>query len=327
VRRTRALATIVLSLAAVGCDRTTQIGVGEAFRVRDAQFVRGELPGDEPKDLPPVAVDGGSDEDPPRITALETFNLDVRQGQGAKAFRGRTSDSAVAVAIALEGVSTGYWVLPVGSTDPATGEYTWEASTDFDISIDPGRHALRVVAIDKSERAGTQLELKVCVRGRVADNGSACSPTRTPPRAVISLSWDANADLDLQVVGPGGQVFDSKRSSGPASGTLGDAGSESSELPALDRDSNAGCVIDAIRTENLSWNEESPSGRYGLYVNLFDACKQAAVRFRVAVYTPREKGSDAGEILEERYARSGELLDLAVNPTSSRGLFLGEYRF
>jgi hypothetical protein len=315
----------LLLLAATSCDRSSQIGVGEAFRVRDAQFVRAELPGDEPKDMPaPAPPDAGSDEDPPRITALETFNLDVLQGQGAKAFRGRASDSASAVGLALDGVSTGYWVLPVGAPDPVTNELTWEASTDFDISIEPGRHALRVVAIDARGGAGTQLELQVCVRGRVVDNGSACSPTRMPPRAVVSLSWDANADLDLQVIGPGGQVFDAKRTAAPVSG---DAGTELAELPSLDRDSNAGCVIDGIRTENLIWSDALPAGKYGFYVNLFDACKQPAVRFRVAVYTPRERGADAGEVLAERYARAGELLDLSVNPTSSRGLFVGEYRF
>lgn len=318
-----ALACVALLLAAAGCDRSSQIGVGEAFRVRDAQFIRGDLPGKDPEDMPqPAPPDGGDDPAGPRITALETFNLDVLQGQGAKAFRGRTSDSASAVAIALDGISTGYWVLPVGATDPATGEYTWEAATDFDASIDPGRHPLRVVAIDARNRAGTQLELQVCVRGRVADNGSACSPSRVPPRAVISLSWDANADLDLRVVGPGGQVFDAKRSAAP-----GDAGAELAELPVVDRDSNAGCVIDGIRTENLIWSHALPEGKYGLYVNLFDACKQPAVRFRIAVFTPRERGTDAGELLAERYTRSGEVLDSAVNPTSGRGLFVGEYRF
>jgi hypothetical protein len=315
----------LLLLAAASCDRSSQIGVGEAFRVRDAQFVSGDLPGGEPKAMPALArPDAGSDKDGPRITALDTFNLDVLQGQGAKAFRGRASDGASAVGIALHGVSTGYWVLPVGAPDPVTGELTWEASTDFDVSIEPGRHALRVVAIDQRERAGTQLELQICVRGRVADNGSACSLARKPPRAVISLSWDANADLDLQVIGPGGRVFDAKRSVAPPSG---DAGTDLAELPALDRDSNAGCIIDGIRTENLIWSDALPAGKYGVYVNLFDACKQPAVRFRVAVYTPRAHGTDAGELLAERYARSGELLDLSVNPTSSRGLFVGEFRF
>lgn len=314
-----------LLVAATGCDRSTQIGTAEAFRVRDAQFIRGELPGDAPKDMPvAVAPDAGDSNDPPRITALETFNLDVLQGQGAKAFRGRASDSASAVAISLEGVSTGYWVLPVGAPDPVTGELTWEASTDFDISIDPGRHALRVVAIDERERAGTQLELKVCVRGRVADNGSACSATRKPPRAVIALSWDVNADLDLQVVAPGGTVLEAKR---PTRVGGDDAGVDAAAVPVFDRDSNAGCVVDGIRTENLIWTDELPEGRFALYANLFDACKQPAARFRVAVYTADEASGDAGEVLKERFARSGEILDLAVNPTSNRGLFVGEYRF
>lgn len=318
----------MLSLV-LGCEQNSQIGTGEAFRVRDAQFFREPLPGGKPSKEPPKpAADGGSDEDehvPPSITALETFNLDVLQGQGAKPFRGRATDNASSVALALDGVSNGYWVLPVGAPDISTGELTWEAATDFDISIDPGRHPLRVVAIDDQGRAGRQLELQICVRGRVADNGSACSPSRKPPRAVISLSWDSNVDLDLQVIGPGNRVFDAKRSKSPVAA---DAGMESEQLPAVDRDSNSGCVIDGVRTENLIWTEDVPEGRYLLYANLFDACKQPAVRFRIGVYTAREReDADAGEMLVERLVRSGELLDLAVNPTSTRGLFVGEIRF
>lgn len=319
----RSNAALALLLLVAGCDRSAQIGTAEAFRVRDAQFIRGTLPGDEPKDEPPKAPPDGGKGNGPRITALETFNLDVLQGQGAKAFRGRASDDAVSVAVALDGVSNGYWVLPIGATDPATDEYTWEVSTDFDTSIEPGRHPLRVVAIDKRGQAGNQLELQVCVRGRVADNGSACSATRMPPRAVISLGWDVNADLDLRVIGPNGEVLSAK-----GAAASGDAGTDDTSTVAMvDRDSNAGCVVDGIRTENLIWNDEDPEGNYRIYVSLFDACKQPAVRFRVAVYTPRDRDSDAGEVLAERYSRDGEILDLAANPTSSLGLFVGEYRF
>jgi hypothetical protein len=305
------------ALAAVGCSDSGQIGSGEAFRVRDGQFFSGELPGKDP-------VENPADAEAPRITSLESANLDVFQGQGAKPFRGRASKDAYAVALALEG-ARGYWVVPVGALDPVADEYTWEASTDFDLSLEPGKHALRVVALDEQERAGTQLELDLCVRGRVVDNGSACSASRKPPRAVITLSWDNNADLDLQVVDAEGRVFDAKRSTSLG----GDATTEEGEsLPALDRDSNAGCVADGFRTENLVWNEQIPEGRYGIYVNLFDPCRQAAVRFRAAVYTPSEPDDDnSEEILVERYARSGVLLDSAVNPTSSRGLFAGEFTF
>jgi hypothetical protein len=321
-------ALLLVSLA-LGCEQNQNLGNDEAFRVRDAQFISGALPGGRPTSEPPKpAADGGSDEDedaPPSITALETFNLDVQQGQGAKPFRGRASDNASSVALAVPGVSTGHWVLPVGAPDTATGEFTWEAVTDWDVSIEPGRHALRVVAIDDRGRAGTQLELQICVRGKVADNGSACSPSKKPPRAVISLSWDTNVDLDLQVVGPGGKVFDAKHASAPGAA---DAGMDSEEVPALDRDSNPACMLDGVRTENLIWSEDVPEGKYTIYANLFDACKQPAVRFRAAVYTASERdGADAGEVLSERYALSGELLDLAVNPTSTRGLFVGEYEF
>jgi hypothetical protein len=311
----------------LGCEQAKS-GVAEPFRVRDAQFVQGALPGERPRMQGAggaSATDAGASQGPPSITSLETFNLDVFQGQGGKAFRGRASSHASAVLLALEGAGSGYWVVPTGAPDPATDELTWSAVTDFDIGIKTGKHALRVVAIDEQGGAGVQLELSVCVTGRVPDNRSACNPDKQPPRAVISLQWDVNADLDLLVVDSEGQVIDAKHPSTVSPSA--DAGTANGEGAMLDRDSNAGCAIDGLRTENLVWNTIAPEGRYGIYVNLFDACKQPAVRFRVFVYVAPGEDEPASRFWTPRLQRSGELLDLATNPAPDRGLFIAEFVF
>ena len=324
--RVACLSTCVL-LALTGCAQQTS-GVAEPFRVRDAQFIEGSLPGSPPGSMEKTDAsdaEQGSDEDsPPRVTAIETFNLDVFQGQGGKAFRGRASRTASAVLLAFEGAQNGYWVVPTGSPDPATDELTWSAVTDFDISLKSGKHALRVVAVDDSGHAGTQLALNVCVTGRVPDNHSACYPDKPPPRAVISLQWDVNADLDLQVVDADDHVIDAKHPN--SAGPNADGGMPETSAAMLDRDSNAGCAIDGIRTENLVWNTEPPEGRYRIYVNMFDACKQPAVHFQLAVYSARED-DDAAQFMKPRLLRSGELLDLASDPAADRGLFVAEINF
>jgi len=308
-----------------GCA-SNQSGAAEGFRVRGAEFIEGPLPGEPTTDMP--SAEPGDAEPFLRVTSFETASLDVMQGQGGKGFRGRVSQDAAAVGVALAGVGSGYWVLPVGvadfSTDPP--ELTWNVSVDFDRTIKVGKHKLLVVAIDEQGNAGQQFGLDVCVAGLVPDNRSACYPDKAPPRAVIALTWDVNADLDLQVVDPDGRVIDAKH---PNTLDLNEMGKLPPESGSIDRDSVAACVGDGLRSENLIWNTDAPQGAYQIYVNMFDACKQPAVRFRVAVYAAPnpDDPDDTTSFRTPRMRKSGELLDLAANPAADRGLFVAEYEF
>ena len=297
-----ALMLALCALCALCACADADSGVNQPFRVRAAQFIPGALPG-VPADEDPQAE--------PHITALETANLSVFQGQGGKAFSGRAQASASSVAVQLEGAGAGYWVVPTGAPDTATGELTYSFSVDFDGSIAPGRHVLNVVAIDDQGTGGAWLPLELCMMGRVPDNGSACSADKQPPRAVISLQWDSNADLDLQVVGPDGQRIGGKSASGDSAARV-------------DRDSNANCQVDGLRTENLVWNDDAPLGLHSIYVNLFDACKQPAVRFNVEVWT---WDGDPESLLERKLFKSGELIDSAAQPGAARGLFVTQLSF
>lgn len=309
MRRSWLQLTLFAGLASAACASGGS-GADQPFRVRGAQFFEGELPGFLPSER---------SERSPRVTSFETANLRVRQGQGGKAFSGRADGDTSSIAVALDGVSTGYWVLPIGSVDAVTNELSWSVSADFGRSILPGRYTLGIVAIDGAGVAGDQLLQELCVLGRVPDNGRACSDTAEPPNVVISLQWDNNADLDLTVVSPSGARLGAKH-------TAAD-GDEADETSKLDRDSNAACVTDNIRTENLVWNETSPTGTHHVYVNLFDACKQPAVRFSVDVYTPEDPGTGDASYLVRRLRRTGELLEISADPLATRPLFITDVTF
>jgi hypothetical protein len=203
----------------------------------------------------------------------------------------------------------------------------WNASADFGRDIPTGNHLLRAVAIDKHGKAGPQATSRICIRGLVNDNLQSCSASHHPPEAVITLNWDVNSDVDLQVVDPNGFVYEPKR---PSSRKEADGGAEI-PLPAkFDHDSNAACVVDGFRVENLAWTVDQPGpvGRYRLFANLFDACKQPSVRFAVSVFQAEGPTEDGGvQHLEQKFTAKGELLDFQANGGAQRGLFITEFVF
>jgi hypothetical protein len=333
-------ASFVAVLLVLGCSgEQTQVGTAELFRVRldantSAQFVRGVLPGAPPNLGPPMAAaptpDAGKASAAGEPDALPTV-VDFRppgfvvRGQGAVSVQGTATPGAASLGLALAGIGTGYWVLPVGDIDN-DGNRPWTALCDFDEAIPTGYRNLRAVAFDPQGAAGQQREARTCIDSEIPDVLSACRPTTKVPESVISLSWDTNVDLDLQVQTPDGRLVEPKH---PTALPPNDAGAVPPTSAAFDRDSNAGCIVDGLRTENLVWpTGAGPHGRYLIYVNLFDACKQPAVTFTVSVYSARSDGSDAGNrFLKKYFERSGELLDFQANGGASRGLFVSEFNF
>ena len=84
----------------------------------------------------------------------------------------------------------------------------------------------------------------------------------------VSVSWDTETDVDLHVIepkldgSPGGaneEIYYADK--------LGPQGGE------LDLDSNAGCGIDNVNNENVTWsNGEPPAGTYQVMVDYWSAC-------------------------------------------------------
>ncbi len=320
------LAPLLIACASCSGAQPEQSGAGELFRLASpAQFQRGALPGMPPPPLvvPPTTPAGGApavaEAGLPEVSDFLTATRTPAQGQSRFRIRGGTSPNAYSVGFALDGISNGYWILPVGAPDPNTGNLEWSAEGSFDSGIPSKLYNLRAVAFDVNGNPGIQTEKQICVASRVPDNLSGCIDAE-PPQAVISLTWDRNVDLDLQVQTSDGAFVNSKtpRTAVPAGATAPDA--------QLDRDSNAGCVLDSIRAENLVWQKVKPQGRFGIYVNLFDACKQPAVSFTVNVYTAAPKAGGGSE-LALSYSKSGVLLDSQANGGAARGLFLTEVVF
>jgi hypothetical protein len=339
VNTARLVFLFAISALTFGCwsDPSSQNGAAEQFRVRypdptnpkntlTAQFVEGTLPGYPSGTAPGDHEDAGPSPLPTITTRAITATL-FRAGQaGTKgtALTGEATPNAVSVAVALDDDNTGYWVVGVEAINPTTGDRSWSAQLDFGNELSDGKHSVLVVALDAKGVAGEQTSVPVCILNHVPDNLQECSPTRSPPAAIISLSWDTNVDLDLQVQTPSGLLVDAKH---PFTADLTDAGAVPTAAGKMDRDSNAGCVIDGVRTENLVWNSEKPHGVYNIYANLFSACGQSAVRFVASVYTAVPNPDGGAPHLRKWVEKSGELLGFQANGGTARGLFVTSFDF
>jgi len=291
-----------------------------------AQFIPGKLPASA---LPDVGTGGSISTNTDASVSstlkasLQYSESKVYQGQANIAFNGNTSADVSAVGLALENLGTGYWVVPVGAIDGATMLPTWNATADFGTQVPEGFRNLQYVAIDGNGNAGTLQSQKICMASRVPDGYQGCVANPKTPATVISLSWDTNVDLDLQVMDPSGRLIESKN---PATVDLDAGATLPTDAGRIDRDSNSYCSIDNIRYENLVWQNVAPKGRYGIYVNLFDACKLSSVRFNVQVYSAVD--TDAGtKVLHSWYSADGVLLDFQANGGSNIGLFVTEFDF
>jgi hypothetical protein len=69
----------------------------------------------------------------------------------------------------------------------------------------------------------------------------------------------------------------------------GEAPPDSDQIAAagyLDFDSNAACVIDGRRQENVIFTDAAPSGTYTVRVDAFSLCGQADAQWQVTAATP-----------------------------------------
>ena len=87
----------------------------------------------------------------------------------------------------------------------------------------------------------------------------------------VSVSWDADNDLDLHVLDPNGfEVYFGDRTS-PEGGML-------------DLDSNAGCDIDGVNNENIVWpSGKAPHGTYTVSVDNYENCTGTQADYVVTV--------------------------------------------
>ncbi len=303
---------VVAAFAACGGQPEDQ-GLDEPVRARGGQFVDGDLPGTPPGTPSPFA----------KITNVTASSRIVRPGEAGKGFDGRATDNAASVAVRLADLGSGYWVfLLTGRDAQFPGELGWHVDLDFDsdFAASPGFHPLRFVAVDPNGNAGEQNETSICLLPKTPDNGHTCDTTIAPPDAVISLAWDTDVDLDLLVVTPDLVTVEPKK---PTS-AVDDAGTPAPGSAQIDRDSLAGCVRDGRRQEDIVW-QTRPKGTFDVYANLFDACRQQAVRFVATVW--EAQGVMPNRNLVPTQTSKGVLTAIDANGGSAIGQYLFSYSF
>jgi hypothetical protein len=282
------------------------LGLDEPIRVHNAQFIPGPIPtGTAPK---------------PTVTSVMLTNNEVGYAEANKAFSGRATDDGTAVAVRLTDLGTGYWILPLGPIDVQfPGELTWQVSADFAASAgaqSPGHHTLRYVAVDATGDAGPPNDLDVCFDPQIPDNGALCNPSRAAPYAVLTLTWDVDADVDLIVVGPNRTTDPKHPTTIPPDGGVLDPTSGK-----LDRDSLNGCVKDGLRQEDLIWQAPPTGTTFDVYANLFSACGQRGVSYQVTLYLFNGTTPVATKTAQ------GVFTSYDANGGASNGTYLFSYTF
>jgi hypothetical protein len=314
MRRGALLGPALLALA--GCSGEPSLsGAGEPLVVSGATFIAGPLPGSPP-------LDGGTPT-APDVTSVQSANNVLVPGQSGRTLAGDVTDDATSVAVRFADLGTGYWVLVPGAPDTsAPGMLTWSMTFDVGEGFAPGVHPLRFAALGPAG-AGTQTDQLVCVDTPFPDDLAACDPTLTPPAAVLSLSWDAPVDLDLELGTPEGVLLTPKH---PTTSPSLDGGVGPND-GVLDRDSDANCVPDHVNREDVVWQHTPVSGQYLAYANLFSACGQASVRFTLSLYVAEPTGVAKETALQLKLQTSGELLALDANGGAGMGLYLAAFSF
>jgi hypothetical protein len=245
------------------------------MRLDNAQFVPG----------PPSRPGGG-----PTVESIDLLTNTIWPGYADKLVGGALGEGSTGAALDLAG-DDGYWLVLAGAPDVATPTLpSFRATVSFAAALRPGPHVLEVRAADARGRFGPPSTATL--------TALATPPPNEPPGAlVVSLAWDTESDLDLHVVDPfGDEVFHGA----PSSNTGFGAGASAHGNPGtLDADSNAGCVIDGRRREDVIWAQDPPSGRYLVRVDAASLCGEPDAHYRVTVALhERPLGEVAGVALD-----------------------------
>lgn len=285
----------VAAIAALACEDGAIFtsGATEPIRVRNGQFIKGDLPHDS----------GG-----PKILTIDSQNNSVVPGATGKHLAGSVEGTATAFALRLADAGNGFWTLPVGAADPQMPQVlTWDAFLDFARDIRPGEHDLQIVAVDADGHYGPINPLPLTF--------SSLLPAG---KALITLRWDSDVDLDLHVVAPSGKEIDPKHGSTSVDGGVDPQNPPPPGVGVIDRDSNAGCVIDSYRQEDVVFADAPAPGRYLLRVDMFSACGLPATNFVVEVWLD-------GKVV---FHQPGRLIDLdADGGGPGSGLYVGDVTF
>ncbi len=228
------------------------------MRLENAQFIAGPTP----------AAQTG-----PEVAAITLPTTQIWPGFPDKAISGALGAGATAAAIALSS-DEGYWVVQAGVPDVSAPTLpTFHTTASFSSSLTAGNYTLEVRAVDAGNHFGPP--------ARQVLTALAAAPSRVVMGAlVVTLTWDTESDVDLHVVDPlGNEIYHGA----PNSVDAFLPGSSDASDGMLDEDSNAGCVIDGLRQEDVTWASAPPSGQYLVRVDTASLCGQASAHWTVQV--------------------------------------------
>jgi hypothetical protein len=230
------LAFALPALLAIGCGGVpADAGLGAELQVAEAQFNAGPMP----------ASAGG-----PAVVSFYLQSNAAYAGEIEDPASGALGPTATAALLGLSG-DLGYWTLPAGLPSAAAPAYpTFSALLSFAESLPAGSYTLTAEAVDASGNAGDPNTATLTVAAAPEPSGAL----------VVTLRWDSESDLDLHVVDPAGSEIFWGDPSPPGSGG------------ALDVDSNAQCVIDGRRREDVVFASGPPPGTYVVRVDTSSLC-------------------------------------------------------
>ncbi len=240
-------------------------GVGSYMYIPGAQFIPGALD---------TQTSAGGATSP--VVLPTSLNYSITPGTAGKTLAGTAGTDATAVLIGLVGDS-GHWVVPVGSVDQSTGNLTFSTKASFAPTLPPPPVAIAFQAVARDGHGGP-----------VQVQSFSLAATAPQGEMVVSLDWDTEADLDLRVTMPtvdGStiEVGTRKRTSlvPPAPGDPEPSDEQVQAAAYLDMDSNAQCVIDGRRQENIVWPAAPVPGLYVVRVDTFSLCGETAAHWRL----------------------------------------------
>lgn len=155
---------------------------------------------------------------------------------------------------------SGLVVLPSARQTTRSGEYQYSVVLGLPVVSNTQRESLRIV----TEYIGGGRSPQVPIELRVSQiaNGSE--------KLQFNLSWDRAVDLDIHVKGPGGLIINHDSPNGNGG--------------ILDLDSNGGCNLDGVQSENITWEQrDADPGSYVIRPSYFQACEQGDVAYTVTV--------------------------------------------
>jgi hypothetical protein len=313
---------VLLALLAAGAgacsDASSDPGANAMLRLSGTgvQYVPGALGTDPAADSPTIIS---------KVISTDS----VFPGVADRPLNGSALGST-SVLIGLAG-DVGHWVAPTGQRDTDV-EGAFDFSTRFSLSpllpLDPSDQTMIIRAVDAQGQVGPPVTITLKVRALGSPLGA---PVEGQP-LVVTLQWDTEADLDLKVRitdpsmpdAPPIDIWTKHRVAlpplGPADPPYLD--DQVKDVGALDYDSNASCVIDGIRQENVIFTQAPPSpkaappGLYEVRVDATSLCGQVTARWHAYAIA---NGTD---LLGEAY---GQAID--IDTQGSHGPATGTLAF